>query len=77
MKIKLSKSQWEEMGKKAGWMKAAKNEDIGFKYKLIDLKTYEVLDTQWMTHSEHVTRNRSLSDNGNNQRWDRVQKHEE
>lgn len=23
MKIKLSKSQWEEMGKKAGWMKKA------------------------------------------------------
>jgi hypothetical protein len=25
MKIKLSKSQWEDMGKKAGWMKLADN----------------------------------------------------
>ena len=23
MKIKISKSQWEEMGKKAGWMKSS------------------------------------------------------
>ena len=77
MKIKLSKSQWELVGNKAGWMKSAKNEDVGFKYKLIDLKTYEVLDTKWMTHEEHVTRNRSLRDNGNNQRWDRIKEQED
>jgi len=29
MKIKLSKSQWEEMGKKAGWMKMAIINDDG------------------------------------------------
>jgi len=35
MKIKLSKSQWEFMGKKAGWMKKA-NDDV----PASDLETY-------------------------------------
>ena len=73
MKIKLSKSQWEEMGKKAGWMKKAKIADAGNKYNLIDLKTHKTLDTKWMTHQQHVESNRSLKDSGFNQRWDRIQ----
>lgn len=63
------------MGKKAGWMKKAQNLqslDEGHKYKLVDLHTYETLDTAWMTHQEHVTRNRSLQDSGFNQRWNRI-----
>jgi len=43
MKITVSKSQWEEMGKKAGWMKTAESEEIpcskcGKKTKMTETK---------------------------------------
>ena len=35
MKIKISRSQWEQMGKKAGWIKTAKK-DEGKKGKAVN-----------------------------------------
>jgi hypothetical protein len=75
MKIKMSKSQWTEMGRKAGWIKKSQNLqslDNTRKYKLVDLHTYETLDIKRMTHQEHVESNRSLKDSGFNQRWERI-----
>jgi hypothetical protein len=37
MKIKMSKNQWEGIGKKAGWMKSAQLNNVDTRKKLVDM----------------------------------------
>ena len=43
MKIKLSKIQWEEAGKKAGWMKTADERTKSMSIKDMQRAVYEIL----------------------------------
>lgn len=43
MKIKISKSQWEEMGKKAGWMKKAVHQDELLKNEIMSYPPHLII----------------------------------
>jgi hypothetical protein len=58
MKIKLSKSQWEFMGRKAGWMKTAQ----GTKLMLIldDEQFSKLTDEEKMMYIDHKVEHKLL-----------------
>jgi hypothetical protein len=69
-KITMSKNEWQQIGKQAGWVKIADSE--ARLYKLVDGRTYKTLDTKTMTHQEHVELNRWLRENGHDEEWKMV-----
>lgn len=47
MKITISKSQWEEMGRKAGWMKTANSDAVRYRdgNRILEISCQNVLDS--------------------------------